>query len=204
MKKRTKIIFLCLIILMLSSIILVGITYSVYLQNKKIINHLQAGELNISLQRIKLEYKSLNEKGYLEDNIDETIVDFTKGNKENIFGSKFIIVPGSKYSSTMLLSSLNSTVAFNYYIEIKTKEDLPSLASQIIITYIEDNKEIKFNMNENNNFGSIDNPLGIVEVGNNKTFIMQIEFIDQDNNNLSMKNIFDFDIIVHAIQKINN
>ncbi len=178
-------------------------TYAIFSSKSQIVNHLEAGSLNIELKRTQLSYTMLNGRGYLEEKVDQEIVDFTKGTKTNVFGSNQILVPGSKYQATMTLSGLDSTVAFSYYIEIKTKDELPLLASQIKITYQDEENEISFDLASKKNFGSSDSPLGVMEVGEGKkTFNIQIEFLDQENNDLTMKNVFDFDIIVHAIQKI--
>jgi len=85
MKKTKVIIISCITILVCLSLIIVG-TYALFSQTVNIENHLQAGTLKVKLERTDLIWVELNVDGYLEENQDSTVKDFTSPTSENIFG----------------------------------------------------------------------------------------------------------------------
>ena len=76
MKNKIKILFISYAVILLCTCFIVTGTYALFTDSAKVTNHLKAGNLDIRLERVNLEYQVLNEEGYLEKYIFhiETIV----------------------------------------------------------------------------------------------------------------------------------
>lgn len=213
MNNRSKVLVLASLVITTCLVLITLSTYALFTDTINIGHHLQAGSLNIGLKRINLKYNYLNSDGYLVDVENNKIVDFTNTstNDSNIFdiNNDTLIVPGSYYHASMQLENKGS-VSFIYWIEIIIKDEIASdLASQleiIVTTYDEElNKtEYKAFLKEGLVIGSEKIPLG--EMGLNASplnFDIKISFIDSTLNNSAQNDSVNFDIIVHAVQKIN-
>ncbi len=97
----------------------IGGTFALFNRNLNVVTHVKVGNLNFSFSRTQLKSKVLNEKGYLEDKVDSTVVDLTQD------GSKAFdldnIAPGSEVESTFKLENTGGT-AFKTTLELLNVE----------------------------------------------------------------------------------
>ena len=186
-------------------------TWALFTDTETVNNHLKAGELDITLERTKLVSTHLTPQGFLSTEIDETVKDFSnkKNNKDNVFDLDTVIVPQSKYVADMKISN-NSDVAFQYWIEIKYNGDSAiDLADQLEIIVKTHNDNIS-RLSKGLVVGSVDDPVGILAVGESAGFTVGVEFLDSDltddieSNDSAQCQSLNFDLIVHAIQVTNN
>ena len=187
--------------------------YALFTDDGIIRNHLQAGSLDISLKRVLLEKRTLDDKGYLFDaEPDTTVVDFSRETKENIFGiaKGEWIIPGSKFSATLELENIGN-VDFGYFLNVVCNHETSGeyLARQVKITVISD-KFSAFVADGLSVRGEENEYIDIVRVGDKATFTVTIEFLDSDipeneieDNNLAKNQTLDFDLIVTAVQLID-
>ena len=177
--KRLALVTACITIL-LSVIGLVGGTMALFTAETQISDSvLQAGNLSVKLERTALQATYLNDKGILvegENVVDNPYVDFTNSTA-NVFGfdADDVIVPGSFYSATMLITN-NGSVAFDFEatLSVTDNEEAKKLSEQLIVK-LED-------MN-GNEFTS-----GTVYTGTQNTcaFKIILQFKDLTNNNAVM------------------
>ena len=227
-KKRALLTSILAIILCI--VTLAATTWALFTEERYINNHVQAGDLTITLKRTELTKTMLDELGYLvsfpvQSATDEP-KDFTKNPDENVFeiapadingngGEK--IVPGCMYVATMQIEN-HSDVAFRYWIEIKCdsddQEDGANLAKQLKVTVTtteldENGDPVAYNDFVGNGL-VVRGPKGYVgelAIGATGTFIVTVEFLDSDiesngieDNNLAKREKLDFDLVVHAVQ----
>ena len=213
MRNRSKVLVLASLVIATCLVLITLSTYALFTDTITIGHHLQAGSLNIGLKRTNLKYNYLSSDGYLVDVENDKIVDFTNTltNDSNIFdiNNDTLIVPGSYYQASMQLENKGS-VAFIYWIEVVIKDEIASdLASQlkiVVTTYDEKLNKTKYKafLKEGLVIGSEETPIG--EMGLNDSpinFDIKIAFIDSTLNNSAQNDSVNFDIIVHAVQKIN-
>lgn len=165
-----------------------------------VVNHLRAGDLDITLQRTKLTATYVNNKGYLESYTTNDIKDFTNETSENVFAlDGAVIVPQSKYIAEMQVSN-NSDVAFAYWVEIiYTGHIGVELADQLEI--IIDSSEGR-RLSEGLKVGSEEDPIAVLGIGDSHKFTVSVEFLDLENaiNDMAQGDNVTFDLIVHAVQ----
>ena len=214
MNKRRAMLVSCAVILLCMAII-GGMTFALFTDRATISNHLQAGDLQITLKRTELVKKTLNDKGYLVETTvqkaTDTPVDFSAVNSENVFGIETAekIVPGTKYTAKMKLEN-GSDVAFGYWIQVvcTDKTDGADLAKQLKVTVntgsdssaiLGDGLTVK-----GANGGAY---IGEIAVGASASFTVSVEFLDSavtendiDENNLAKNEKLSFDLIVYAVQ----
>ena len=107
--------------------IIVGATYSLFTDRFSVGNHLVAGELEISLQRTRLAYKSLDDAGYLSEITNTTVHDFTDRTSNNIFGlesGNIRIAPGSYFEADLRVINDNAENA-PYYAVLRFEANNP-------------------------------------------------------------------------------
>ena len=208
---RKRALMLSSAVALLCISVVVGMTWALFTDTETVNHHLQAGELDITLERTKLVSTYLTPQGFLDTKTDETVKDFSndKNEEDNVFDLNTVIVPQSKYVADMKLTN-NGDVAFLYWIEIKYNgaSDL-DLAKQleIIVKTDDDNTE---RLSNGLLVGSIDDPVGILAVGENAGFTVSVEFLDSDtsddidSNDSAQGQSLDFDLIVHAVQVTNH
>ena len=139
-RKRALIVSAAIILLCMT--IIVGMTFALFTDTRRVTNHLKAGDLQITLKRIELTKTTLDDSGYLVTlPTDTNVKEFTDPTDENVFGLTMEngavtekIVPGSKFVATMQIEN-NSDVAFKYWARIDCKDEDVSkkLAEQLII-----------------------------------------------------------------------
>jgi predicted ribosomally synthesized peptide with SipW-like signal peptide len=197
-KKRILITSFSVIILCLC--ILVGVSYSLFTDSEQVTNHLKSGDLDITLERVSLEYATLNSQGYLEIEEDYEIVDFTNDKNENIFGldQEKLIAPGSYYEATLKLSN-KSTVAFDYTIEIVLNSVANEFAEQLKV-YLDGDTEGKLLSEINYGNKYILKGTAPVEVNKSTEFTVKVAFIHDKNNNAAQDSSISFDLVVSATQ----
>ena len=207
MSKRISVItFSCLIVLCCIVMIIVG-TYALFSDEVKVTNHLQAGNLDVSLYRTQLTSTTLTSSGILNtSDPDNSRIEFTEATSENIFGltENSIIVPGCSFTAKLSLEN-NGKIAANYYLQFVLDSDSnDNLASQIEITVKTAKGEEKHLLSELNGttFGSESSPIGTLLVGGTSEFTVTVTFKSLDNatNDLAQGKSIDVDMIVHAVQ----
>lgn len=213
-RKRSLLVSSAVILLCLT--VIVGMTFALFTDTVEVENHLQAGDLNITLERTKLETYSIDSTtGYLKSTTDNTVVDFSNPTGKNVFDltTDSKIVPCSSYTATMRISNntANSDVAYDYWIEIKldvaglTAEEIEALKldEQLMITVASEEltEPLSNLLSEGLNVGSSTAPIGTLTLGDSDTFTVKMEFVDGANNNAAKTQDLTFDLIVHAVQR---
>lgn len=205
--KRRALLVSSLVILLCLSII-AGMTYALFTDTQKVSNHLQAGDLEVTLKRTALTKTMLSATTGKLETVTPAVVDdetddvtFTNPTDENVFGLTTdgngnvteLIVPGSKYVATMQIEN-NSDVAFGYWVRIDCKdEDVEKvLAKQLeIIVYTDLNKDGVIDTEGDDAEKHLSTVSGGLEVGNDQSFIgtlacnqaenfiVSVEFVDK-------------------------
>lgn len=218
MTKKQRAILLSVVTLLLCLALIAGGTYALFSESATLSNHLHAGDLNISLERLGLEAFELDpDTGYMKNTkVTDTApyTDYSKSN-ENVFGitDETRIVPFSSYSAEMRINN-NGDVAFAYWVEIKfnlsdaAKENL-HLDDQIKVSATIGNKTVDNSTGDKMTVGSKDDPLGaLAKAGNQKglpssqefTITVLFENLEDEVNNLAQTEELSFDLVVHAVQ----
>lgn len=220
-RKRALLVSASVILLCMT--IIVGMTWALFTDTADVENHLKAGDLNITLERTKLETYSVDATtGYLASTTNDDIVNFSDPTDKNVFdltsGSK--IVPRSFYTATMRISNNTaavpdnvkpSDVAYDYWIEIKldvsglTTDEIKALKldEQLQITVNSEKlaePKIAF-LSEGLTVGSSTAPLGTLTLGDSDEFTVKMEFVNGANNNDAKTQQLTFDLVVHAVQR---
>jgi predicted ribosomally synthesized peptide with SipW-like signal peptide len=190
--------------------IIVGMTWALFTDTQKVTNHLQAGDLSITLKRTELTKTTLNAQGKLVTSApDTTTKSFSNPTDENVFGivEGEKIVPGTKYQASMQIEN-NSDVAFGYWIEIvcTDKTNGADLAKQLKVT-VNTGADASASVNDGLTVGSSSNYVGELIIGATAEFTVTVEFLDSfvaenniDHNDLAQGENLSFDLVVHAVQ----
>jgi predicted ribosomally synthesized peptide with SipW-like signal peptide len=190
--------------------IIVGMTWALFTDTQKVTNHLQAGDLSITLKRTELTKTTLNAQGKLVTSApDTTTKNFSNPTDENVFGivEGEKIVPGTKYQASMQIEN-NSDVAFGYWIEIvcTDKTNGADLAKQLKVT-VNTGADASASVNDGLTVGSSSNYVGELIIGATAEFTVTVEFLDSfvaenniDHNDLAQGENLSFDLVVHAVQ----
>lgn len=204
-KKKRSILLFVLTFLICISIIAAG-SYALFTDEVTLDNHLQAGNLDVTLYRTCLVKKTLDETGHLiEREPDWTIVDYSRPNKQNALGlDGEKVVPGSVFTATFEIQNL-SDVAFGYWIEIvcRDKSKGEDLAKQLKITVNTDSAFVGDGLIVKAPNSAY---LKTIDVGRKDKFIVTVEFLDSfitpdlAPNDLAQGQSLDFDIVVKAVQ----
>ena len=223
---KTRALLVSSSVILLCLTIIVGMTWALFTDTAEVETHLQAGDLNITLERTSLETYSIDPTtGYLVSKTNNTVENFSNGSAgKNVFdltqGSK--IVPCSTYTATMRISNntakvpenkLNSDVAYDYWIEIKLKVDgltekeieALKLDEQLKITVSSENlkQPVSALLSQGLTIGGDTDPLGTLTLGDSDEFTVKMEFVNGTNNNDAKAQNLTFDMIVHAVQRIS-
>ncbi len=207
-KSKVRTLVLASMMIMLCMAMLVGGSYALWSMDKTYVNHLQAGELALTLERTALTKHVLNgETGYLDEITDDSTVDFTNNRTANVFGIENgeIVVPMSSYEATMKITN-NGDVAFEYSIVIQLKNDVNDLAKQLKV-YVDkdatDNRGYE-EVGSLDDFAEVNKQIvvfGNVAKDKVTSFRVKIEFENNDTfNNDAMSQSISFDLIVKAVQ----
>ena len=208
-RKRALIVSGAIILLCMT--IIAGTTWALFTDTQTVSNHLQAGDLKISLARTELTKRTLNSVGKLVTSApDTTRLDFSNPTDENVFGivDDEKIVPGTKYVAKMEISN-KSDVAFGYWVEIKCTDATAGehLAKQLKVTvntgtdataFVNDGLIVK---------GANDGYVGELLIGESAEFTVTVEFLDSfvvenniEANDLAQGENLSFDLVIHAVQ----
>ncbi len=211
MKNKIKILFISYAVILLCTCFIVTGTYALFTDSAKVTNHLKAGNLDIKLERVNLEYQVLNEEGYLEKYSNQDRVNFTGLVGKNIFGldsKDILIVPGSYFEATLEIKN-NGNVAFEYRCEMILSQAVNELSKQVVVTITDSNNAVSI-MSLSDISNGYTFKLG--EMNNNvltDSFTIRLEFLDDAKNNLEVDNNsaknqeLSFDLVVEAVQKEN-
>jgi predicted ribosomally synthesized peptide with SipW-like signal peptide len=200
----TSVILLCMTII-------AGMTWALFTDTQTVSNHLQAGDLQITLKRTELTKTTLDASGYLTTlPADKTPVEFTNPTDENVFGigTDEKIVPGTKYVAQMQIEN-HSDVAFGYWVEIVCTDKTAgeNLAKQLKVTVNAGSDQSGFVGDGLTVRGADGGNVGELAVGATETFTVTVEFLDSAiagnnvaDNNLAQTEELSFDLVVHAVQ----
>ena len=192
--------------------LLVGGTYALFTDSVSIGNHLEAGNLNISLLRTSYSKTTLDSDGYLSTITDSTEVDFSEETEENIFALEEdeYVVPGSSFLANLKLVNgkkngdnyVSSSVAFSYNVKIVVSEDSNSdFISQLTVTVKKGEEEVA--NKKLSEFGT-DAILSGKMTKNDASaeFSVKVAFddLDPEKNNKAQDKKASFDLKVEAIQ----
>ena len=207
-RKRALLVSASVILLCMT--IIVGMTWALFTDTQKVTNHLQAGDLSITLKRTELTKTTLNAQGKLVmSDPDTTTKNFSNPTDENVFGivEGEKIVPGTKYVAKMQVEN-HSDVAFGYWIEIvcTDKTNGADLAKQLKVT-VNTGSDASASVNDGLTVGSSSNYVGELIIGATAEFTVTVEFLDSfvaenniDHNDLAQGENLSFDLVVHAVQ----
>ena len=207
-RKRALLVSASVILLCMT--IIVGMTWALFTDTQKVNNHLQAGDLSITLKRTELTKTTLNAEGKLVTSApDTTTKNFSNPTDENVFGivEGEKIVPGTKYVAKMQVEN-HSDVAFGYWIEIvcTDKTNGADLAKQLKVT-VNTGADASASVNDGLTVGSSSNYVGELIIGATAEFTVTVEFLDSfvaenniDHNDLAQGENLSFDLVVHAVQ----
>ena len=210
---RTRTLLVSSVVILLAMIIVVGVTWALFTDTQNVSNHLQAGDLSITLTRTELTKTTLNADGYLvELPTDTTVIDFSNPTNANVFGigENEKIVPGSKFAATMNIAN-NSDVAFGYWIEIvcTDKESGANLAKQLKVT-VNTGSDTSAFVNDGLTVKGENGYVGELGIGAAAAFTVTVEFLDSfvaenniEDNGLAKGENLSFDLVVHAVQATN-
>ena len=197
-------------VILLCMTVIVGMTWALFTDTQKVNNHLQAGDLSITLKRTELTKTTLNAQGKLVTSApDTTTKNFSNPTDENVFGivDGEKIVPGTKYQASMQIEN-HSDVAFGYWIEIvcTDKTNGADLAKQLKVT-VNTGSDASASVNDGLTVGSSSNYVGELIIGATAEFTVTVEFLDSfvaenniDHNDLAQGESLSFDLVVHAVQ----
>lgn len=207
---RKKALLVSTAIILLCMTIIVGMTWALFTDTKTVSNHLQAGDLSITLKRTELTKTTLNAQGKLVTSApDTTTKNFSNPTDENVFGivEGEKIVPGTKYQASMQIEN-HSDVAFGYWIEIvcTDKTNGADLAKQLKVT-VNTGADASASVNDGLTVGSSSNYVGELIIDATAEFTVTVEFLDSfvaenniDHNDLAQGESLSFDLVVHAVQ----
>ena len=207
-RKRALLVSASVILLCMT--IIVGMTWALFTDTQKVTNHLQAGDLSITLKRTELTKTTLNAQGKLVTSApDTTTKNFSNPTDENVFGiaEGEKIVPGTKYQASMQVEN-HSDVAFGYWIEIvcTDKTNGADLAKQLKVT-VNTGSDASASVNDGLTVGSSSNYVGELIIGATAEFTVTVEFLDSfvaenniDHNDMAQGENLSFDLVVHAVQ----
>lgn len=203
--RRKRVMLVSGAVILLCFCMIVGATYALFTDSISAVNHLQAGTLNITLDRIALTTRTLDDKGYLVSETNENKVSFTNSSTANLFGltEATRIVPGSYFDATLAIGN-GGNVAFTYGITIRMNGTSNALAEQLQVTvYHPDGSETVKKLSELAEGLSI-TAGEMSTVADVQTFRVKVEFCNLDNdgsiNNAAQTLGADFDLIVTAVQ----
>ncbi len=204
------------IMTMIGAGLLVGGTYALFSDTAKVTNHLQAGNLKISLLRTKLTKTNLDDDGFLKTSTDSTEKDFTGETTDNIFGlgENEVIVPQSTFIAEMCIKNgvkngstyTPSSVAFDYSVKIVLSEDADEdLSKQLTVkvthgaTVVVEDKKLS-EVGSDALFSAV-----MTKTTAEDKFTVQLTFDDlvDTENNKAQNQKASFDLIVEAVQKVS-
>ena len=208
MKRKRILLSSCSVIVACMAVV-IGMTWALFTDSLSVKNHLQAGDLSISLRRTNLEYCVLGADGKLAVNTIEEDLDFTEASENNIFGidaQNMLIVPQSYFTAEMELIN-KGNVAFTYDVAIKLEGAADKLAGQLEITVTGPNGSQTIILDQSKESEKIlySGEMLKETTTNAQKFTVTVKFLDDKttsgiNNNLAQGQNAIFDLTVTATQ----
>lgn len=204
-------------VILLCMTVIIGMTWALFTDTHTIKNHLKAGDLDITLERIGLTKHTLNEHGYFAS-VEYTATDaywnFSNSTPRDVFDIQTDekIVPLTEYTAEMKISN-QSDVAFKYWMEIVTVKgpdgqiSSEKLAEQLEVTVTlqnEDGTTKTTRLNKGLYVGSETDAVGVLGIDGYEKFTVTVKFLDDsgeafDNDSVQGTDVY-FDLVVHAVQ----
>ena len=200
-------------VILLCMTVIVGMTWALFTDTQRVTNHLQAGDLSVTLNRTELTKTTLNTEGKLVTSAPDTNPkNFSNPTDENVFGivEGEKIVPGTKYVAKMKIEN-HSDVAFGYWIEIvcADKTNGADLAKQLKVT-VNTGSDASAFVNDGLTVKGEEGYVGELGIGDTAAFTVTVEFLDSfvaenkiESNDLAKGESLSFDLVVHAVQATN-
>ena len=212
-RKRVLAVSCALILLCIT--IVAGMTYALFSETETVHNHLQAGDLSISLKRTDLKYKILDEKGSLTELTAGELV-LSKRSDANVFGlgDNVLIAPGSYFDAGFEIKNTGDVV-FDYSVTLKFLEDTDvnlAFARQLKVTLTSDALTEPVIKTLDEFAGGYHVAMGKMQVGDDPVnFRVRVDFVDDAEievdpedaplyNNEAKNDTVLFDLTVVAIQ----
>ncbi len=202
-------------VVLLCIVILLGMTHALFTDTRNVTNHLQAGDLAITLKRVRLEKVDLDLEGFLRESTSDSVINFTESSTEqrNVFGifATDLIVPGCKYAATMQVEN-HSDAAFDYWVEVVCTDSSAgqNLAKQLLVTVENDRLKAQGLVADGVTLSDeARGCIGRVDIGESANFVVTVEFLDSaleesgiEDNNLASNEWLRFDLVVYAVQSV--
>ena len=200
--KRNRILLIASAVILLCTCIITGVSYALFTDSVSVTNHLQAGKLDVTLERTDLTYCILNDAGVLETVTVDADLDFTSSTANNVFGidaSGMKVVPGSYFVAKMKMGN-NGNVAFTYDVSISLLEGNNALAEQLTVTVTHPNGSttVKKLSELTNGLTITAGTMGATDSA--QEFTVAVSFDDATANNSAMNKSVVFDLVVTAEQ----
>lgn len=206
--RKKRAVTLSLAAILLCMCLIVGGTYALYTDEVRLRNHLQAGNLDLTLVRTDLIYTVLNDKtGYMEEKQVPTDKDFSASTNDNIFGfergSSLRMVPGSYFRADLTVGRAEeSDVAFDCFVELRLLESSDSaFAKQLLVSITDPDGQVLLEeislaelLGEAVFLGRVALPT------DSYSFSVRVEFSERADNNDARAGDVWFDLVVSAVQ----
>ena len=206
-KKAKGLFYFCLVVLLIV-LLSFGVSYALFSDSVEVNNHLQAGNLDVTLKRTSLEYTLLNEEGYLVTETEGEL-DLTNATAENVFGldaSTTQIVPSSYFDAKLAIGN-NGNVAFDYSVEIKLLTEDEAVANElakqlkVTITDAANNVVAEYMLSDLHGEANCEVKAGHMKANETEhNFGVKVEFVNNNQNNDAKSQTVAFDLYVKAIQ----
>ncbi len=209
MGRRFRILLISCLTILVSVCLITAGTFALFTDKVTLVNHLEAGTLDIGLKRTSLTYTGLDENGYPKTGTagEMSLSDPTT----NAFGltENTKIAPMSSYTADFEIFSKGS-VAFGWWIEVIVKYDTEdeksvALAEQLYISVsVKDGNSDEQAAKNGITLGSDTAFLGRLGVNDlAQEFTVKFYFknySDEETNNKAQGGKLSFDMVVHANQ----
>lgn len=153
------------------------------------------GELQLRLQRERLETLTLNSRGVPTRKEDTTLTDFSTS-KDNVFGidGNILIGPGCYFTAEMAVGN-QKPYAFEYWLEIVPAGGASALAGQQELTVTLDGEIF---LQRTLDDGLTTDVLAKVASGQTARFTVCLKYLDVYDNDDTQNSVLMFDMAVHA------
>ena len=184
-------------------VILIGMSFMIFTDKKNVVNHLRAGDLDVTLTRTNLEYTILGENGTTKVITVEEDLDLTDATEKNAFGfnsDHVLIVPGNYFKADLQLKN-SGNIALEYTVGMQLISETNALAEQVEVT-VTDPNGLKTVKRLSEMLEGVTVKAGeIREAGATQSFTVEVRFIDDTTiNNAAQTQMAVFDLVVNAQQ----
>ena len=188
---------------MICLVILIGMSFMIFTDKKNVVNHLRAGDLDVTLTRTNLEYTILGENGTTKVITVEEDLDLTDATEKNAFGfnsDHVLIVPGNYFKADLQLKN-SGNIALEYTVGMQLISETNALAEQVEVT-VTDPNGLKTVKRLSEMLEGVTVKAGeIREAGATQSFTVEVRFIDDTTiNNAAQTQMAVFDLVVNAQQ----